>query len=49
MSSSWRDLNSLKIATTIQLLKINLKIERKKKCNYLVTVNNVALFPVTAC
>lgn len=48
MSSSWRDLNSRKIATTIQLLKINLKIE-KKKCNYLVTVNNVALFPVTAC
>lgn len=48
MSSSWRDLNSRKIATTIQLLKINLKIE-EKKCNYFVTVNNVALFPVTAC
>lgn len=48
MSSSWSDLNSRKIATTIQLLKINLKIERKK-CNYFVTVNNVALFPVTAC
>lgn len=30
MSSSWRDLNSRKIATTIQLLKINLKIEKKK-------------------